>query len=178
MPKSVKKGGHSLRNNIQNRKIRKSKTLKRGGKPRNSRSSLKGGKKKRVRCWTRRNSKRKSYVVCSGSKGQKGPRRSKRIRKQQKGGFFKQIKELMGLNPKPDIQTPQVVPQPVVPQPVLLQPVVPQPFVAEQPVDEQPVDEPVAEQPVDEQPVDEPVDEQPVDEPVAEKVSEPFVAKV
>ena len=43
MPKSVKKGGHSLRNN---RKIRKSKTLKRGGKPRNSRSSLKGGKKK------------------------------------------------------------------------------------------------------------------------------------
>jgi hypothetical protein len=161
MPKSVKKGGHSLRNNIQNRKIRKSKTLKRGGKPRNSRSSLKGGKKKRVRCWTRRNSKRKSYVVCSGSKGQKGPRRSKRNRNKQKGGFFKQIKELMGLNPKPDILT----------QPFVAEPVVAEPVVAAQPVAESDVAKPVAaEQPVAEQPVDE--------QPVAEKVSEPFVAKV
>lgn len=136
MPKSVKKGGYSLRKNRQNRKTIKSKTLKRGGKPRNSRSSLKGGKKKRVRCWSKRNSKNKSYVVCSGSKGQKGPRRSKRIRKKQKGGFFGKIKDILGLNPKEDIQTLPVVQQSVVPQPAVPQPAVPQPAAEIQPVSE------------------------------------------
>ena len=155
MPKSVKKGGHSLRKNRQNRKIIKSKTLKRGGKPRQSRSSLKGGKKKRVRCWSRRNIKGKSYVVCNGSKGQKGPRRSKRIRKKQKGGFFGKIKELMGLNPKPDILT-----QPFVAEPVVAAQPVAEPVVAAQSVAAQSVAEPDVAEPVEEEPVSEKVTEQ------------------
>ena len=47
-------------------------------------SSQSGGRK--LRCWTRKASNKKNYVVCSGSKGQKR-RKSKRLRnKRQRGG--------------------------------------------------------------------------------------------
>ena len=39
----------------------------------------------KLRCWSRKNKQQKRYVVCTGSKGQT-KRRSKRLRKKQKGG--------------------------------------------------------------------------------------------
>ena len=42
-----------------------------------------------IKCWSRKNKQNKRYVVCSGSKGQRKLRRSKRLRKKQKGGEVK-----------------------------------------------------------------------------------------
>lgn len=45
---------------------------------------------RKIRCWSRKNKQNARYVVCSGSKGQKKLRRSKRLRrKKQKGGEVK-----------------------------------------------------------------------------------------
>jgi hypothetical protein len=44
---------------------------------------------RKIKCWSRKNKQNARYVVCSGSKGQRKLRRSKRLRKKQKGGEVK-----------------------------------------------------------------------------------------